>query len=158
MKIGELAKLADCTVETIRYYEKEGLLPPSRRTDGNYRDFDESLVERLRLIRNCRLLDMTQDEIRALLQFRDHPDDNCGDVNALIDHHIEHVQARIAELQSLQTQLTALRQQCQISSATRQCGIIKGLEEHEMFERGNHPDHTSHTAGVHGHRPLHQHK
>ncbi|MBB5016822.1 Cd(II)/Pb(II)-responsive transcriptional regulator [Chitinivorax tropicus] len=158
MKIGELAKLADCTVETIRYYEKEGLLPPSRRTDGNYRDFDASLVERLRLIRNCRLLDMTQEEIRAILNYRDHPNDNCQEVNALIDHHIGHVTARIQELQHLQEQLITLRQQCQRNQATRECGIIKGLEEPERFDRTNDHEHCSHTAGVHGHRPAQPHK
>lgn len=59
MKIGELAKLTDCQVETIRYYEREGLLPEPARSEGNYRLYTQAHVERLTFIRNCRSLDMT---------------------------------------------------------------------------------------------------
>ena len=67
MKIGELAKATDCAVETIRYYERENLLPAPARSDGNYRLYTQAHVERLTFIRNCRTLDMTLDEIRSLL-------------------------------------------------------------------------------------------
>ena len=65
MKIGELAQIAQCTVETVRYYEKEGLLPSPARTAGNFRLYGLGHVERLRFIRNCRALDMSHDEIRT---------------------------------------------------------------------------------------------
>ena len=65
MKIGELATLTGCPVETIRYYEREGLLPAPSRSAGNYRQYDTAHVERLSFIRHCRSLDMTQEEIRA---------------------------------------------------------------------------------------------
>ncbi|MGL6014243.1 MAG: MerR family transcriptional regulator, partial [Shewanella oncorhynchi] len=68
MKIGELAQAAQCTVETIRYYEKEALLPEPARTNSNYRDYNQRHLDRLSFIRNCRALDMTHQEIRALLQ------------------------------------------------------------------------------------------
>ena len=71
MKIGELAKLTDCQVETIRYYEREGLLPEPARSEGNYRLYTQAHVERLTFIRNCRSLDMTLEEIRSLLNLRD---------------------------------------------------------------------------------------
>ena len=112
MKIGELAKATDCAVETIRYYEREQLLPEPARTEGNYRQYTQAHVERLTFIRNCRTLDMTLDEIRSLLRLRDSPDDACGSVNALIDEHIEHVQARIDGLVALQEQLVELRRRC----------------------------------------------
>ena len=67
MKIGELAQSARCSVETVRYYEKEGLLPAPERGQNNYRIYGTAHVERLRLIRNCRALDMTLEEIRVLL-------------------------------------------------------------------------------------------
>ena len=95
MKIGELAKLTDCAVETIRYYERENLLPEPARSDGNYRVYTQAHAERLTFIRNCRTLDMTLEEIRSLLAFRDSPQDQCESVNALIDEHIHHVKARI---------------------------------------------------------------
>jgi Cd(II)/Pb(II)-responsive transcriptional regulator len=98
MKIGELAQQAGCSVETIRYYEREGLLPLPGRTAGNYRHYDAAQLERLQLIRRCRSLDMTHDEIRTLLGYRDQPERDCDAVNVLIDEHIAHVRRRIAEL------------------------------------------------------------
>ena len=77
MKIGELAKAAHTQVETIRYYEREGLLPETARTDGNYRMYAEEHVDRLSFIRHCRGLDMTLDEIRVLLRFKDAPHGLC---------------------------------------------------------------------------------
>jgi DNA-binding transcriptional MerR regulator len=81
MKIGELAKTAQTQTETIRYYEREGLLPEAARTDANYRIYDESHVQRLAFIRHCRSLDMTLAEIRTLLDFKDAPAGSCADVN-----------------------------------------------------------------------------
>lgn len=127
MKIGELAKLTDCQVETVRYYEREGLLPPPARSDGNYRVYTQAHVERLTFIRNCRGLDMTLEEIRSLLSLRDSPQDQCENVNALIDEHIQHVNARVASLQALQTQLLELRQRC-IDGTLEHCGILQQLE------------------------------
>jgi Cd(II)/Pb(II)-responsive transcriptional regulator len=125
-KIGDLAKLTDCPVETIRYYEREGLLPAPARSEGNYRLYAQLHVERLTFIRNCRSLDMTLDEIRSLLALRDSPQDQCEGVNALIDEHIKHVSARIASLLVLQEQLTDLRQRCK--GAPDHCGILDRLE------------------------------
>jgi len=127
MKIGELAKLTDCQVETVRYYEREGLLPPPARSDGNYRLYTQAHVERLTFIRNCRSLDMTLEEIRSLLSLRDSPQDQCENVNALIDEHIQHVNARVASLQALQAQLLELRQRC-IDGTLEHCGILQQLE------------------------------
>ena len=141
MQIGELANLAKCTTETIRFYEKEGLLPDADRTAGNYRSYGALHLERLRFIRNCRALNMTHDEIRALLALKDVPADNCGGVNALLDEHIGHVDARIEELLQLKRQLGALRQQCQSAQALDHCGILRGLaamETEASAERHTH--------------------
>jgi Cd(II)/Pb(II)-responsive transcriptional regulator len=127
MKIGELARLTDSQVETIRYYEREGLLPSPARTEGNYRTYTQAHVERLSFIRNCRSLDMTLEEIRSLLRLRDSPRDQCESVNALIDEHIEHVNARVASLQALQQQLLDLRRRC-ADGAADHCGILERLE------------------------------
>lgn len=129
MKIGELAQQASCSVETIRYYEREGLLPLPNRTSGNYRHYDAAQLERLQLIRRCRSLDLTHDEIRTLLGYRDQPERDCDAVNMLIDEHITHVRQRIAELVSLEQQLQTLRQHCHDKRTIRQCGILKDLEE-----------------------------
>jgi len=127
MKIGELPTRTGTPVETIRYYEREGLLPPPARTAANYRIYGEPHVERLLLVRNCRALDMTLDEIRRLLRFCDDPADNCGEINALLDEHIGHVATRIAELKALEKTLKTLRGQCSDERAARDCGILQGL-------------------------------
>ncbi len=127
MKIGELAKAAECTTETVRFYEKEGLLPAAVRTGSNYRHYDASHVERLRFIRNCRSLDMTLDEVRELLEAIRTPDTGCEAVNRLLDEHIGHVRTRLAELRRLERQLRTLREQCQSARALADCGILQGL-------------------------------
>jgi len=129
MKIGELAARTNTPVETIRYYEREALLPPPARTAGNYRIYGESHVERLQMIRHCRSLDMTLGEIRRLLEFRDAPNASCGEINALLDEHIGHVATRITELRALQKQLKSLREQCLQAKAAKDCGILQTLSE-----------------------------
>lgn len=129
MKIGQLAKATGTLVETIRYYEREGLLPVAARTDGNYRIYDGGQAQQLAFIRNCRNLDMTLNEIRVLLRFRDTPTEDCGDVNALLDAHIGHVAERIHELKTLEKHLKALRTQCLTTNRTQDCGILQGLSE-----------------------------
>jgi Cd(II)/Pb(II)-responsive transcriptional regulator len=131
MKIGELARLANCTTDTIRFYEKEGLLPEADRTDANYRSYNESHIDRLRFIRNCRALDMTHDEVRALLAASDSAAAGCGAINALLDEHIGHVNKRIDELLQLREQLTALRDRCSGEQPVEDCGIIHGLTSME---------------------------
>jgi Cd(II)/Pb(II)-responsive transcriptional regulator len=127
LKIGELAKRTGCLVETIRYYEREGLLLKPARSEGNYRLYTDIHVERLQFIRHCRVLDMTLEEIRNLLRFRDAPDENCTKVNALLDEHIEHVSNRIRELRFLQKNLRSLRSRCEQARAIKDCRILQSL-------------------------------
>ena len=129
MKIGELAKAAGTQVETIRYYEREGLLPAAARTDGNYRVYETAHVQRLAFIRHCRSLDMTLDEVRLLLQFKDAPQEDCAEVNALLEEHIGHVASRIRELRQLEKHLKALREQCVSARHVEHCGILNGLTQ-----------------------------
>lgn len=135
MKIGELAQVAQSTVETVRYYEKEGLLPAPARTAGNFRVYGPEHVERLRFIRNCRALDMSHEEIHTLLGLADRPADGCGAINEVFDEHIAHVDERIQELTHLKQQLAALRQRCQTEQAVDACGILQGLAAMETEER-----------------------
>jgi len=129
MKIGELARLAGTNVETIRYYERDGLLPLPARSEGNYRIYGEPHVQRLFFIRRCRGLDMTLDEIRVLLHFKESPQENCADVNRLLDRHIGHVAQRMQELQELEKQLKDLRERCGEARDAAHCGILDGLSQ-----------------------------
>ena len=129
MKIGELSSSSGTPVETIRYYEREGLLPAPARTQGNFRTYEQAHLEQLLFIRYCRSLDMSLDEIRILLKVRGDTAADCGDVNAVLDEHIGHVSTRIKELRLLEKQLKALRQRCGVSQSSEQCGILIGLSE-----------------------------
>jgi|APLak6261671648_1056085.scaffolds.fasta_scaffold00518_4 Cd(II)/Pb(II)-responsive transcriptional regulator len=129
IRIGELARLTGTQVETIRYYEREGLLPETARTEGNYRIYGNAHAERLSFIRNCRSLDMTLDEIRALLRFKDSPAENCAAVNTLLDEHIGHVANRIRELRQLERHLKGLRELCQVAQDAGHCGILNELAQ-----------------------------
>jgi Cd(II)/Pb(II)-responsive transcriptional regulator len=127
VKIGELAQVAQTTVETVRYYEKEGLLPETARTAGNFRVYGPAHLERLRFIRNCRALDMSHEEIRTLLNLADQPAGDCGAINAVFVQHMAHVDERIRELMHLKEQLALLRKRCQTEQAVDACGILQGL-------------------------------
>lgn len=147
MKIGELATASATAVETIRYYEREGLLPAPARTGSNYRTYDKEHLARLQFIRHCRGLDMSLDEIRVLLRFKDSPHESCGDVNAVLDEHIGHVSRRIRELRALQKELKDLRARCGDAREARECGILEGLARvSKAPEKARGP----HLRGVHG--------
>lgn len=127
MKIGELAERSGCLVETIRYYERIGILMPPQRLSNNYRTYGDEHSERLLFVRHCRALDMTLDEIRVLLEFRDHPEKNCVGVNELLDKHIGHVVERLASLTALESQLRDLRSLCVATDSAGSCEILHAL-------------------------------
>lgn len=129
LRIGELARKADCLVQTVRFYESEGLLPEPARSEGNFRLYNDAHLQRLLFVRRCRAKDMTLDEIRRLLGFRDRPEMDCGEVNELVDSHIAQVQAKIQELQELKRELISLRRSCDTARTARECGILNSLAE-----------------------------
>lgn len=130
MKIGELAKKTNCRIETIRYYEKMGLLPLPARTLGNYRIYETSHLERLAFIRNCRTLGMSLTEIQAILHYQAQSDQlNCNKIDIILETHIHHVQQRISELEQLNLQLKQLRSLCSSQQSIQNCGILKGLAD-----------------------------
>lgn len=149
MKIGELARVTSTQVETIRYYEREGLLPETARTEGNYRIYGDAHAERLSFIRHCRSLDMTLDEIRVLLRFKDAPADNCGEVNALLDAHIGHVAERMCELRQLERQLKSLRELCREAQDAAHCGILAELSEAARHNPAASSGAVGHVHGAH---------
>ncbi|MEQ3701338.1 Cd(II)/Pb(II)-responsive transcriptional regulator [Thalassolituus sp.] len=127
MKIGELAKRTGCSVQTIRYYEKEQLLASTQRSEGNFRLFGVAAVEQMMFIKHCRSLDLTLLEIRQLLALTGSPNTQCDDVNRMIDAHIEQVEERLVELSHLRQQLKILRNSCSSARTVEQCGILHSL-------------------------------
>lgn len=152
MKIGELARLAACPVETVRYYEREQLLPAAiRDQNNNYRHYDKRHLEQLVFIRRCRSLEMTHDEIRELLAARSQTDAGCSAIDGLIQAHLEHVRTRMVELQALEAELNDLRGRCDAARATRHCGILHELDHQAPPAREPTAAHGSHVAGrLHG--------
>jgi Cd(II)/Pb(II)-responsive transcriptional regulator len=132
VRIGELARRGDITPETVRYYERLGFLPAPDRTEGNYRDYDETHLDRLRFIRNCRAVGMTLEEVHRLLYFRDRPNLACHEINNLLDAHIDRVEEQLRELQLLGGYLRELRSCCETPRTAGDCGIMARLNERQL--------------------------
>lgn len=124
-RIGEAAEQSGVSAANIRYYEKEGLLPPGVRGDNSYRLYSNADVHQLRFIRLCRAMDMSLDEVRTLLALDWNRKEDCEAARDTLDDHLQHVRARLVELQALEADLLALRNRCDGSDA--QCHIIEAL-------------------------------
>jgi Cd(II)/Pb(II)-responsive transcriptional regulator len=122
MQIKELARATGVDVETIRFYEKQGLLPEPARRDNGYRDYAAAHLERLSFIRHCRALDMPLADVARLLAFVDAPQEHCADVNLLVDEQLERVRARLKSMRALEKQLLQLRARCS-GKHEGHCGI-----------------------------------
>ncbi|MET0320695.1 MAG: Cd(II)/Pb(II)-responsive transcriptional regulator [Duganella sp.] len=127
MKIGELARRTGCDVETVRYYEKAGLLPAPPRNGSGYRQYLPEHLERLQFIRHCRSLQMAIADIRVLLQFKAQPSSACTGVDDLLDQQIAVLGSRMQALRQLEQQLLDLRGRCRQPHLVEQCGILHNL-------------------------------
>ncbi|MDA8095664.1 MAG: Cd(II)/Pb(II)-responsive transcriptional regulator [Betaproteobacteria bacterium] len=127
MLIGELAKRTGCDRETIRYYEREGILEQPPRTAGGYRIYTADQLGQVIFIRHCRSLGMSLMEIKALQRFQAKPDAGCAEINALIDRQIDAVRRQLDGLQLLEKRLLALRARCHGAQPAAQCGIWQSL-------------------------------
>ncbi len=128
MRIKELAQSTGVDIETIRYYEKQALLPSPARQENGYRDYSLIHLERLAFIRHCRALEMSLADIRRLLHALDAPGDPHHDVDQLINQQIERVRARLESMRALEKQLQLLQASCSGCGDTHlNCGILKEL-------------------------------
>jgi DNA-binding transcriptional MerR regulator len=127
MRIGELAKAAGVQVETIRYYEREGLLGAASRQSNGYRSYGADHQRRLTFIRHCRSLDVGLPDVRELLSLLDNPERGCTAADSLVETQIERVRRRIAALRSLETELVGLRARCTSPSVGATCRILVEL-------------------------------
>ena len=126
MKIGELASRAGCDVQTVRFYEREGLLEAPAREPSGYRRYEGRHLTQLSFVRHLRSLDIPLAEVRLLLAFAAEPDQACAQVNELLDGHIALVRQRLLVLRALEKQLVALRRSCDGDSA-HPCAILQSF-------------------------------
>ncbi|MDP9500815.1 MerR family transcriptional regulator [Bisgaard Taxon 45] len=130
MKIGKLAKAVGCTVETIRFYEQQGLLPPVERGENNFRSYTIEHLERLSFIRYCRSLDISLDEIKQLLSLDQHSPAQQQEIIKLLEHHIKDITKRIHELDHLRMRFIELRGECAQKSQHKE-KLLESLLKHQ---------------------------
>jgi len=126
LAIGELARSTGTKVETIRYYERIGLLPEPGRTSGNYRAYATGHLNRLSFIRRSRDLGFSLDQVRALLDLADQRDRSCEAVDAIAKEHRAEVDRKIADLLALRRELDSMIDQCHCGTVA-DCRIIEAL-------------------------------
>lgn len=133
LRIRALGEATGVEVETIRYYEKIGLLPEPARTGNGYRAYGQRHVERLAFIRHCRALDMPLEDIRQLLGWMDNPAADGAGVDRLMEAHLARVRSRLYSLQALEKQLLALQGRCAANGAGQhlagECPVLHELVE-----------------------------
>ena len=129
MRIGELARLSDCDVETIRFYEREGLLAAPAREANGYRCYAEAHLVQLNFIRHCRSLGIGLPEVRTLRSFQVSPESACEEINQLIDKQIGRIHQQIETFRLLEQQLHALRDTCHANQKASECGIMRNLAQ-----------------------------
>jgi Cu(I)-responsive transcriptional regulator len=128
MKIGDLSKLTSTNVETVRYYERIGLLPKPSRTGGNYRTYAAQDVERLKFIRHARGLGFDIADIRSLLDLSEHPERECSEVDQIATRHLQSVENKLRQLEQLQQELIRMLKQCR-GGQVADCHILLALAE-----------------------------
>ena len=126
LTIGDLAKATDTKVETIRYYERVGLLPAPARTSGNYRSYSSEQLDRLSFIRRARGLGFSLSQVRGLLRLSDQRRRSCEAVDAIAREHLAEVDRKIADLAALRRELDSIISQCGHGTVA-ECRIIEAL-------------------------------
>lgn len=126
MRIGELAGRCDCPVETIRYYEKIGLLPAPHRAANGYRHYNDNHYKWLVFILRSRALGFTQDQVRRLAALANQAEPPCGRVHELIVDHVVEVREKLRELKRMERALICLKAKCQDGSL-HDCPVVDEL-------------------------------
>lgn len=128
MRIGALSQATGVDVDTIRFYEKSGLLPPPARSDNGYRAYTQDHLERLAFIRHCRALDMSLADVSMLLGSLNTRDPaELAQVDRLVASQLGKVRARLKSMHALEAQLVALQNRCDADHHTHPCRVLEEL-------------------------------
>ena len=139
MKIGELSKATGLPVETIRFYEAQGLIDPPLRMENNYRAYGERHLRRLQFVAHCRQLDMGLGEIRQILNYDSSDPVQAGRIHEVLHQQIEAVDRRISGLLELKERLLELEGRCHGHRRGERCGIIEELSSPVRPAAGGSP-------------------
>ena|SRR5579871_6763173 len=127
MRIGELARETGVKVVTIRYYEGAGVLPPAKRTSGNYRSYGTEHLRRLRFVRRCRDLGFSLEQVRDLLRLSAEDVPSCAEVCQIAARHRKSIEDKIANLKLLASELQRISASCNGRRRMADCRIIEAL-------------------------------
>lgn len=127
LTIGQMAKRAEVNIETIRFYERRGLMPKPLRRESGYRQYSDGDIARLRFIRRAKELGFSLKEISELLSLRVDPDTTCGDVKRRAEVKIADMEEKIKALQRMKKALTKLASTCRGRGPTTECPILEML-------------------------------
>lgn len=139
LSIGQLSRTTGCKVETIRYYERIGLMPAPARSEGNQRRYTQTHEQRLAFIRHARELGFSLDSIRELLSMSDEPHASCETVDGIARQHLEQVRSRIARLRVLEAELQRMVNQCR-GGEVEDCRILEVLSDHSLCATEHCPE------------------
>ena len=141
LKIGELAEKTGLSAHTLRYYEKNGLIAASTRSDSGYRYYDDADVRRVEFVKTARNIGFSLEDIAQLLSIRvDKTSHSCQEVTDITRHKLDEVNARIAELQSMQQTLQILLDSCCGGPEKAiHCSILEALEEGQVRSQHGEP-------------------
>ena len=131
LTIGQLARNGGVGVETVRFYERKGLLAEPDRRPSGYRQYNEDVVDRLRFIKRAKELGFTLSEIKELLSLRLDPTTTCADVKSRTEEKITDIEAKIRTLQRMKRALVKVTKACSGSGGTSECPILEALEKGE---------------------------
>ncbi|WP_273440620.1 MerR family transcriptional regulator [Sedimenticola selenatireducens] len=129
--IGQMARIGNCKVQTIRYYEQIGLLPEPERSAGNQRIYNRAHMNRLGFIRHSRELGFSLDRIKEILALTDDPSHSCETVDQIARRHLLEVESRIKRLQSMRKELKRMIDRCS-GNKVADCRIIEALSNHQL--------------------------
>ena len=132
MTIGEVASKSNVNIQTIRFYERKGLVLPASRTNAGYRQYTDDAVRRVLFIKHAQEIGFSLKEIAILLSLRVAGDSTCGDVKAQAEEKIRDVEEKIRKLQEMKAALGRLIEKCDGTGPVSECPIIEALNETEL--------------------------